>query len=372
VRKRFVILLLLLALPPLVSPLYRSYEALQLLRQIGGGGTAAFTSTAQVQQVEFADRGQVIKADLYQGAAPALAAIVLQHGAAAGGKEDPRLVALAGQLAQARFAVLVPEMPGARAFQVSSAEIPLLLGAVDYLHARRDQLFQGPLGIGGFSVAAGLAIHAALQHEPPGQIDFILGVGGYYNLPQTLSYMTTGYLEVDGEFIHRQPNDYGKWVFVLSNLHWLEDRQQRELLRQIGERRLASVDTVLEPLISQLRDEGLSVYRCIDNRDPLLSMTLLQQLPGALRSELSRLDLANKELSTLQARVLLLHGRDDNVIPYTQSIALGGALPKGRARVILLEGWTHVESRQVVLQGWQMFRAIYALLCLRDQRSRCF
>ncbi|MCW8917461.1 MAG: alpha/beta hydrolase [Gammaproteobacteria bacterium] len=369
--KRFVLLLLLFALPPLLSPLYRGYEALQLLRQMGGE-RAPPLSQIEVRAVAFTDRGQTIRADLYQGAAPVLAAIVLQHGAAAEGKDDARLVALAGQLAQARFAVLVPEMPGARALQISSEEIPVLLRAVDYLHHWRAGRFRGPIGIAGFSVAAGLALHAALQPEMQGRIDFILGVGAYYDLPQTLNYMTTGYFTVNGRHDYRQPNDYGKWIFILSNLHWLEERQQQELLRRIGEQRLVSADALVEPLISQLGSEGLSLYRYIDNRDPALSMALLQRLPDALRGELTRLDLANKELSTLQARVLLLHGRDDSVIPYTQSIALGNALPKGRVRVILLEGWTHVEGRQAVRQGWQMFRAIYALLCLRDQGFNCF
>jgi pimeloyl-ACP methyl ester carboxylesterase len=242
----------------------------------------------------------------------------------------------------------------------------VLRRAVDYLHLQRGGLFQGPVGIAGFSVAAGLAIHAARQTEMQGRVDFILGVGAYYDLPQTLSYMTTGYFGVAGQLDYRQPNDYGKWVFVRSNLQRLDDLQQWELLRQIIERHLASATAAVDELIAQLQGEGLAVYRYIDNRDPLLSAALLLQLPRALRDEISRLDLADKDLTSLHARVLLLHGREDMVIPYTQSIALAAALPVGQTTLIVLDDWSHVDTEKGVMVGWQMFRALYALLALRD------
>jgi acetyl esterase/lipase len=375
VSKRLVMVILLFTVTLLLfPPLHRSYEALQFLLKISGADATSLTSTAQVQrkQIEFTDRDHTIKADLYLGETPARAAIVLQHGAAHEGKNDARLVTLARQLAQARFVVLVPEMLSARALQVSSDEIPVLQRAVDYLHRERDGLFQGPIGIGGFSVAAGLAIHAALQPGMQGGVDFILGVGAYYDLPQTLSYMTTGYFEDEGQLNYRQPNDYGKWVFVLSNLHRLDDPQQRDVLRQIAARRLASTVVGVDELIAQLRGEGLAIFQYIDNRDPLLSTALQQQLPRALREEISRLNLADKDFTALHAKVLLLHGREDTVIPYTQSIALAAALPEGQATLIVLKDWSHVEPLRGGMDLWQMFRALYALFSLRDGNTMCF
>lgn len=369
VKKRWVAVVLLVMLPLLVlaPPLQRGCEALQLLLQVRGVELPHIFPTASVmrQQVEFPDRGHTVKADLYRGDAPARAAIVLQHGAAAAGKEDARLVNLAGQLAQARFAVLVPEMPGARALQVSSDEIPLLQSAVDYLARRGDGLFQGPIGIGGFSVAAGLAIHAAMLPSLRERVDFVLAVGSYYDLRETLHYMTTGSFILEGELHQVVPNEYGKWVFVLSNLDKIADIEQREILRQIV---ISKRDNVAysERLVLQLGGEALATYRYVTNREIGLAPGLLEQLPAPLRAEVERLDLAGKDLSRLRAKLLLVHGIDDNVIPYNQSIALYRAVPESQTDLYLLQHWAHADPESGGNDSWTMFRVLYRLLQLRD------
>jgi fermentation-respiration switch protein FrsA (DUF1100 family) len=369
VKKKWVAVVLLVTLPLLLSvpPLQRGCEALQLLMQMDGvelpGILAAVPATRQ--QIEFTDRGHTIKADLYRGEAPARAAIVLQHGAAAGGKDDARLVTLAGQLAQARFAVLVPEMPGARALQISSDEIPVLQSAVDYLQRQGVGLFQGPIGIGGFSVAAGLAIHAAMLPSLRERVDFILAVGSYYDLRETLHYMTTGSFMLEGELQQMVPNDYGKWVFVLSNLDKIADAEQRVILRQIATSKRDN-GAYSERLVSQLGGEALATYRYVTNREIGVAPGLLEQLPVPLRAEVERLDLANKDLSRLRAKLLLVHGIDDNTIPYSQSIALYRAVPESQSDLYLLQHWAHADPQSGGGDSWTMLRVLYRLLQLRD------
>jgi pimeloyl-ACP methyl ester carboxylesterase len=365
------IILLLLAL--LYPSLHRGYEALLLLADVGA--VAALPSSYLSQPlrrntINFSGNGEHYVADLYlaQRGQPR-AAIVLQHGAAKGGKDDERLVRLAQQLARARFLVMVPEMPRSKRLQVSSEDIPVLRYAVDYLQQRHLIEAHAPIGIGGISVAAGLAIQAAMRPELRERVDFILSVGGYYDLPQTLDYMTTGYFYLDGVEHRLQPNSYGKWVFVLSNLQRIEDERQRERLGRIAEEKMASPRAVSAALLSQLSGEALHIYNYIENREPGRAPQLRQRLPAAIRGEIRALDLADKELTQLKAQLLLVHGIDDNIIPYSQSIALKRALPQGQARLYLLENWNHVNAQGKGLDGWQMYRVLYRLLEMRDSPS---
>jgi fermentation-respiration switch protein FrsA (DUF1100 family) len=64
--------------------------------------------------------------------------------------------------------------------------------------------------------------------------------------------------------------------------------------------------------------------------------------------------------------LLLVHGIDDNIIPYSQSIALQRALPESQSQLYLLENWTHVDPEEGTLDAWPMWRALYRLLELRD------
>ena len=96
-------------------------------------------------------------------------------------------------------------------------------------------------------------------------------------------------------------------------------------------------------------------------------------------ADLDALSLHNKDLSRLKARLLLVHGRNDNLIPYPETLALAQAAPQGKARVWLIGRLLgHVDlspgrvlSWQFVSQAlpdiWRMLRAVAALLGERDR-----
>ena len=64
------------------------------------------------------DRRQ-LRGDLYLPADSVRAGIVLVPGLAVAGKNDPRLVALARTLARVNFMVLIPDIPGFRAYRMT-------------------------------------------------------------------------------------------------------------------------------------------------------------------------------------------------------------------------------------------------------------
>jgi fermentation-respiration switch protein FrsA (DUF1100 family) len=79
------------------------------------------------------------------------------------------------------------------------------------------------------------------------------------------------------------------------------------------------------------------------------------------------LDLKQRDLAAAPPRVLLIHGRDDPIIPASQSAALAAALPPARARLVLIDSLAHADLGPA---GWEdivaMWRAAYVLLEWRD------
>lgn len=82
--------------------------------------------------------------------------------------------------------------------------------------------------------------------------------------------------------------------------------------------------------------EGQAVYALAVNSDPARFPELLAGLPEAMRADMECLDLARRDLKQFKARLLLVHGRNDNLIPYPESLALAAALPEGQAEVVLI------------------------------------
>jgi pimeloyl-ACP methyl ester carboxylesterase len=118
------------------------------------------------------------------------------------------------------------------------------------------------------------------------------------------------------------------------------------------------------------------VAALLDNRDPDRVPALIANLPEAVRSDLAALDLSRRDLAQLDARLLLVHGRDDPIIPSTESEALAAAAPDDTA-LYVVDSLAHVELGPAgLVDGWKLWRAVYRLLALRDagpkpQREAC-
>jgi len=125
---------------------------------------------------------------------------------------------------------------------------------------------------------------------------------------------------------------------------------------------MKNLAAALNDLSAGLSAEGRSLFDFVTNRDPERASRLLQNLPRGILDDIRALDLASRDLSPLQARLFLLHGYHDAIIPFVQSLALARAAPPSRTRLFLLEGLDHVEIRPATADRLNLWRAAYLLL----------
>ncbi len=321
--------------------------------------------------------GRAYEADLYRPGTLAKSALVLVPGAAPEGRDDPRLVAFATSLARARFTVLVPELENLRVLRLDPADAQGIADALRHLRRRGGSDEAAKPGLVAISYAAGPAVLAALEPDLRDQVGFLVVIGGYYEMEAVVRFFTTGYFRSGPEAPWQSltpnapglPNDWGIWAFLRANAQRLEDPGDRVRLRAMAERKLRDPEAEIGDLVAGLGPEGRRVHALLENRDPDAVSDLIAALPEGIRQAMAGLDLARRDLSALQAEVILIHGRDDAVIPYSESLALSAALPADRVRLFLIEEFAHVEPGSGGLSdGLRLWRASYRLLELRDQR----
>jgi acetyl esterase/lipase len=368
-RKRFHLILVGVLILGGCS-LQRGYLAALVLADIAAGDQPSRLKKTTVpperSQISFAVDGRRYRADLYRPKEKSSAGLLLIPGAAEEGTDDPRLVALAMTLARARFAVLVPELTGLRELKVGPGNIREVRDVFLWLVSRPELSPQGRAGMAAFSFGAGPAILASLEEDMLGKVQFILAVGGYHDLVEVLGFFTTGYSQKNDQWCYLEPNVYGKWVFVRSNVDRVSNPADQQILKTIAERRMADPDASLADLETRLGPEGAAVYAFVTNRDPCRVRSLLEALPPGIREDIVALNPALRDLSRLRARLILVHGYEDNIIPHTQSLALARAVPEGQARLFLVKGLVHVDIEPGLLSRWRLWRAVDALLAERS------
>ncbi|MBM3307809.1 MAG: alpha/beta fold hydrolase [Candidatus Eisenbacteria bacterium] len=296
-----------------------------------------------VQVIELEVGHAVVVADLYRppGRGPH-PGILLVHGMADAGRSDERLTRFADALARAGYVVLVPDLEGLRRFRVSLDDVGTIVSAFEHLRSapgvRTDRV-----AMFGASYSGALALLAAADPAIADGVRFCFLLGAYHDLRNVIVFMTTGHYRVDGQWARLEPENFGRWVFLLNVDDVVESPSDRETLERIALAKLADPDADVFSLVGRLGAEGRRVFDIITATDPDAAVALLDELPERASEYLARLS-PKGSMASVKARLILVHGRDDNMIPYTESLALAEEAPAGtRTRLELLGSFRHVD-----------------------------
>ena len=346
-------------------------EALLVMQDLAAGaGPSRFkgmTPAPSRTTISYQVEGRNYWGDLYMpGVAPG-AGLVVVPGAAREGKDDPRLIAFATTLSRARFAVLVPDMQGVRNLQVRPQDAQEVADAFRYLISQERLAPGGRAGMAAVSYAVGPAILAALQPDLRDRVKAILAIGGYYDIVNVLTFVTTGqYQAPGGPWQKGTPNPYGKWVYVMSNVDQVSDPEDRRLLETMARRRLDDPDAPIDDLVKHLGQEGKTVYAFVTATTPEEVAERFTQLPPKIQEGIAGLDVSRHDLAPLAATLILVHGKGDPIIPYTESMRLARAAP--HAQLTLVNGLSHVTLGGLKLNDLRLLGcAIDALLAIRGR-----
>lgn len=274
-------------------------------------------------------------ADLYRAGAPPRGGLVLVPGLSRTGKDHPAFRNLARSLARAGFLVLAPDFPGLRAFRVSEEDVQTIVRAVETLRAEAPR----PIGILGFSFGAGPALLAAADPSIRNRVDVVGSFGGYWDLAHVILFITTGWYEEDGDWRQRTQQSYNRWKLLAALAPYAADPAKRARLERLVDRRLANPTGNVSVDVARLGFEGRQLLTLVENRQRDRVADLLVSLNPRIRERLQRLS-PSSAITQVRARLLIAHGRDDDSIPYTESVRLARAAPN-LGRLVIFDGFTH-------------------------------
>ncbi|MCA1768702.1 MAG: alpha/beta hydrolase [Halomonas sp.] len=350
------------------SAIERHHEALLVLGDLAAGeGPSRLkerTPAPEREPLAYVVEERRYVADLYHPPDARRGTLILVHGLTEAGRHDPRLMDLARTLARAGFTVLVPELDGLRDFSVGTRDAQGIADAIRHANAALPVTEEGP-ALAAISFATGPALLAAMQPDTAHRVRFVVAVGAYYDLTDMLRFATTGEDRGGAGLRAPPPHRDARWAILRSQLHHLEDADDRERLDAIARRHLAG-EEASDPEVVDLRPAGRALYELVTNRDPARVTPLLEALPASLLEPFNAMDLSARDLDALEARLVLVHGPGDRVIPISHSRRLRDALPSGQARLFEAGGLGHVEVSSNWRDAWTLWRAIHRVLRLGE------
>jgi dienelactone hydrolase len=260
-------------------------------------------------------------------------AVVVVHGLHQLGIDEPRLVAFAGALAQTGVEVLTPELEAMADYRVEPHSIDVIGESAETL---AEQSGRQQVGILGLSFAGGMALMAAAEPKYASDISFVAAVGAQDETERVEHYLIEGETHwPDGRVFNVPPHEYGWLILIYSHpedfFPAADVDNARTSIRLLLHDDVAGAKRAAQ----QLSPAGQALMEKIFNhqrdafRDKLLA-NLRKHEPEAVAVS------PHDQLSGLKAKVLLIHGEGDDVIPPSESEWLARDIPKGHLQEVLI------------------------------------
>ena len=168
-------------------------------------------------------------------------AALLVPGVHSMGIAEPRLTALAQDLAGSGVAVMTLALPDLMGYQITARSADVIEDAVTWMAMQPGLAPDGRVGIVGISFAGGLSIVAAGRPSVRDKVAYVVSFGGHGDLARVLKYLATGEaVQAPGVATH-PPHDYGVAVILYAGADRVVPAEQVAVLREgIGTFLLAS------------------------------------------------------------------------------------------------------------------------------------
>ena len=321
-----------------------------------------FTPDPVVERVAFPIPGGAGAGDIYRppGDGP-YAAVLLFLGVAPAGSDDPRVVRLGDALARSNMVTLFYWSPIMADGRMEPEDVDNLVAAFQYLSAQ-DYVDDTRVGMGGFCVGASFSIMAASEEPIRDHVTFVNAFGPYFDMRDLIGAISSGTKSYGNETLSWEPDKLSRKVFITHLTQDLPETESRLLQN-------AFLDNASpEIAIQDLSPQGKAVYSLLKGVPPEEVKTHLAQIPQRTQ-ERAALISPNQRLDGLRAPLLIMHDREDDLVPAFESRRLRDALePRGNARYTEFGLFDHV-TPDIRLGLWdtskelvKLFRHLHSIL----------
>ena len=263
-------------------------------------------------------------ADLYVPAGDGRhGAVLLFLGVNPAGKDDERVVNLANGLSRAGLVVMIPWSDRMTQRRVHVEEVENLVAAFRHMQTL-EEVDPNRLGMGGFCVGASLAAVAAQDERIRDEVQFVNFFGGYFDARDLVKSVVAESRFYGDDSEAWEPNSLSVEVVTSHLVDAVPDPDERALLSARFEG--GSAGAVVDE--EALSPEARAVSALLSG--PTLEEVegLLAQLPERALADLAAIS-PSEGIDRLSARTLIMHDRQDELVPSEESRRMADAMRAG-------------------------------------------
>ena len=274
-----------------------------------------FTKEPLRHEVSYPSPGGTSVAQVYRvpGGKPRAAAL-LSLGVYGPGFDGPEVVNMGNALARAGYVVMYHWSPTmSQRHRIDPSQVDDLVSAFLYLE-EQDYVDRERAGLGGFCVGASFALIAAAAAGIRERVHFVNAFGPYFDAESLLLQAASRSVVYDGERTPWEPHHLTMRVLANELIGTLDNPSDMEILAPHYDTEKPTVPEELDGLTPQ----GRRVAQLLGGVEPAEAVSLAAMLPSGFHENLARISPATR-ISDIKARILVMHDRDDTLVPAAES-----------------------------------------------------
>ena len=292
------------------------------------------------------------------------AAVLIFLGANAAGRDDKDVLNLGNSLARAGFVTMFHWSPTmALKHNIDPGEIENLVWAFQYLKAQ-EFVDPGKMGMGGFCIGASFALVAAADPRINDEVVFLNAFGPYFDASYLLLQVASRSRLYAGQSEPWAPDQLTLRVLANELIETIEDPRGKQVLSRL----FLEGQEVPDAVLKDLSLEAQGIRQLMEGTTLERAEEIYQTLPAEFRVSMDDIS-PSAHVAGLKARLMIMHDRNDQLVPAAESRRLAEALEdRGDFRYTEVLAFDHVRPDsggslwQLAKEGAKLYRHMYGIV----------
>ena len=253
-------------------------------------------------------------------------ALILFPGASPKAEEHPSMHFLASVLANTGFDVYIPRIPLLKELNVLEENIPYLHKAYEEI-LNRDDLSKKQVSCMGVSYGGALVLKASLSGSmainPPHSI---ITYGTIYDIQTSVDFLISGKIKIKGVDVKIKPHEWGMIVALHNFLPNVDIGYDTKNIQRILKLKVQEKNDDVYKELEKLSEKEKELMQNI--LDANVTPEIKRIIDIVLNEKIDELNGISPEswAHKVSNKVFIMHGANDDMVPYTQSIQLAESI----------------------------------------------
>jgi len=283
--------------------------------------------------------------------------LIIFPGASPTAEEHSGLLFLSSVLANIGFNVFIPRMPLLKDLNISEDNVNWFSNGYSQL-VKRDDIQGTKISCMGVSFGGAILLKASLQDlmlkSPPHSI---ITYGTFYDVRKSLEFLTFGKIKIKGKDVSIKPHEWGLVVFMHNFLASVDVGFDSSHLQKILALRVQ--DKNVDKQLLNLSEKNRQLM------NDILTSTISDEVSRIIdiifKEKMNELDSISPKnwCKNINTKIYVMHGANDNMVPYTQSVDLANHLPNSELFISYLYEHNEIAlKRSFIYKIKELFRIV--------------